>query len=536
MTTINCEPIVLRVEDLSVTFGQQHALDRATLEIRAGAIHALVGSNGSGKSTLVKVLAGYHLPDTHPAAKCTVSSVAVDLYQKPGKRLGGDFAFVHQDLALVESLSVLDNLRLGPQVGGIGGFRRIHWADERVRACGLLEQSGVGHIDPATLLRDLTQSERVLVAMARALGSSSNLSLLILDEATANVDARDVDIIHSVVRDVARRHGAVLYISHRLDEVLKICTDVTVLRDGIVVLNEQVSNLDKSGLVNAMVGPEGITELIGDTEVTSKQAEGSIAAQLGGLEVRHLKGGKCVDVSLRVPRGQIVGVAGLAGSGAEQLGGLVFGDREPTAGEVTVDGERVSPDPKASVASGMAYIPADRRGKASFQELTAGDNAALGNLTHYRRGPWLSKRLQEKGARDQLRTAHVQPPTPALIMRKLSGGNQQKLILSRWLKRDIKAMVLEQPTQGVDVETRVRLYAKFRDLASSGTAILVISADEDELSELCDRVYVVVDGRVSEAIEQEQLSPGAIVRACHGNVARSSYTAMPGIDEQTNRQ
>lgn len=516
---------LLELDRLSVTFGQQRAVDNVSLRIRPGAVHGLVGSNGSGKSTVVKVLAGYHFPDPTPRADCRVLGEVVDLYAPTTVAPRPDLAFVHQDLALVDSMSVLDNLRLSGRARGLGGLSRVRWKAEGTAARQLLAGVGLGYLDPGRPVRALTQSERVLVAVARALERRRDLALLVLDEATANVDSRDVGTIHQVVREVAARQGAVLYISHRIDEILAICTDVSVLRDGQVVFEESVRRLDKSTLVREMVGPRG-----GDLveSPTAREAAGPTRTEAPGLELADLAGGRCRGISLRAGRGDIVGVIGLAGSGAEELAPLVFGARRRTGGAVMVRGEPVEPIPGASIAAGMAYIPADRRGAASFQSLTARENASIGVLEEFRRGPWLSRRAEGRSVARQLVDAHVEPPYPSMIMRKFSGGNQQKLILSRWLRRDLTVLVLEQPTQGVDIETRARLYARFHALADAGCAILVVSSDEDELTVLCDRVHVVVDGRVSEVIERDRLTTQELVRACHVSTTGSIPTADTG--------
>jgi ribose transport system ATP-binding protein len=493
----------LVVNGASKTFGAQRALAELDLEILPGEVHALLGANGSGKSTFVKLLAGYHRPD--PGATAHVAGQEFELGSAPAARHAG-LRFVHQNLGLIESMTVADNFRLETR-----GLAPTHRRTERDDAGRALESLGYD-ISPNAMVADLVESERTAIALARALDHTGDVPLLVLDEPTASLPGPEVERLFAAVRRIADNGTAILFISHHLEETFEIADRATVLRDGRKVATERVADLDHDRLVELMLG----RQLVHTTSLHARLTDHTAPAA-GRLIVRGLHGESVVDVDLDVAAGRILGVAGLTGSGREELAGLL-GGRLPRAGSVLVDGEPVPPgDPKAAVDAGVCSVPADRAAQAVLPGASVRENLTLGNLKPFWRRGALNGAAETKESELWVERLDVRPAETEKLATELSGGNQQKVIIARWLRVTPAVLVLDEPTQGVDIGSKADIHRLVEEAAADGCAVVVCSTDDEELARLATEVVVIRRGRVAvrltgdeitaERIEQEQLRP-----------------------------
>ena len=504
----------LSVRGLSKSFGPQRALDGLDLDIAPGEIHALLGQNGSGKSTFVKMLAGYHKPD--PGGSAEVAGRSLDVGSAPGAREAG-LRFVHQNLGLIETMAVSDNFRLE---GGASWLAPLRRRTERVDAAKALADLGYDHIDPTTKVSALVEAERTAVALARALQHFEHVPLLVLDEPTASLPGPEVERLFEALRGIAARGTAILFISHHLEEVFQLADRATVLRDGKKVATATVADLNHEQLVELLLGRQlleavALRERVGDEELAVPVAP--------RLVVRDVFGETVDGVDLTVQPGHVLGVAGLTGSGREELAGLLAG-RLPRGGSVEVDGQAVPPgDPRAAVDLGVCTVPADRAAQALLAKASVRENMTLGDLSPFWRTGRLRKRDERKECSRWVERLDVRPAQPEKAVTELSGGNQQKVVMARWLRCSPAVLILDEPTQGVDIGSKADIHRLVEEATASGAAVVVCSTDDDELARLATEVVVLRRGRVAvrltgtditaERIEEEQLRPEAPVVA-----------------------
>jgi ribose transport system ATP-binding protein len=491
---------LLRIGRLTKRFDATLALDRVDLDVRAGEVHALVGHNGSGKSTLIKVLAGFHEPE--PGSEVAVDGVPLDFGSATSSRAAG-LRFVHQDLGLVHSLSTVENLALG--VGfetGLGG--RIRWSSERRDARRRMRELGYD-IDPDRPVAELAAAERTGIAIARALRDADRARLLVVDEPTAMLPRNEVSVLFDAIRRVRDRGVGVLYVSHRLDEVFSIATRVTVLRDGRRVGTFAVAELDEPFLVELMTGGAPLAVRV------DGQAE---ERRDGVVSVEGLRGAVLADVSFAAAGGEILGVAGLTGSGREELLPLLFGARERRGGAVRVEGAVLPPGrPGTAIAAGVALVPGDRHTAGAVTSLSVRENLVLTDLRrHETRLGAMRRRAERAETRHWIRSLDVRPPAPDAPFMSLSGGNQQKVVLAKWLRVRPRVLLLDEPTQGVDVQAKAIIHRLAREAASDGAAVVIASSDDTELCECCDRVIVLRDGRITGELRGDEISAHELAR------------------------
>ena len=490
---------VLEIAHLSKTYPGQVALDDATLVVRPGEIHALVGQNGSGKSTLIKLVAGYVKADH--GGDVRFSGQPIDLWTAD-RSIRERIRVVHQDLGLVPTLSTVENLGLGRGYHtGFGG--RIRWRSEVRRAQQLLLAFGLAP-DVRQPVATLTNAERAAVAIMRALQDwdTDQPGLLILDEPTASLDRQEVDALFREVRRVASAGAGVLFVSHILEEVLGLADRITVLRDGrVVAAGIPTDGLDEAALVELIVGRP-----VADLFPEHHEAHGRPV-----LEAEMVFGVTLRGVNLKVHAGEILGVAGLAGSGRDEIAGALFGATPRFAGKVLVDKRKVFATPRDSIRAGIALVPADRKVAGLDPEDRLRDHVPLPRLGPLQRRGMLSRRAVNETSADWIDRLDVQPPLLDRRMEKFSGGNQQKAVMARWLRIEPKVLLLDEPTQGVDVGAKASIYRQIRNAADDGMAVLVASSDAEELAHLCDRVLVCRSGTVAIELRGSSLTEERII-------------------------
>jgi ribose transport system ATP-binding protein len=513
------EPI-LQIENLSKTFGGAKALDAISFSLRPGEVHGLLGKNGSGKSTLVKVLAGFHAPD--PGARLAINGHAMHLPLTPGefRRLG--LSFVHQNLGLVPSLSVLENLRIAELVS----MRHLHidWRRERQRARTALERFGLD-MSPDQRVDRLSPVDRALLAIVRAFEDIAIAreehglrGVLVLDEPTPFLPSSGVAQLFDLVRRVVEHGSSVIFISHDIDEVKQITDRITVLRDGRVAAVLDTAAATHEQVIEAIVGRR--IARAGMTAKSQSATSHAPFAHLTGVEGRTVRG-----VDIDIGRGEILGLTGLIGSGYEEIPYLAFGASKAATGTMTIEGETVElarRTPKASIAAGLALLPGDRQGASGVDSLPVADNMLLPDLDRFFSRLLLNRAGMRRRAAELSVLFEVHPNNPGLNLSALSGGNAQKVLIARWMNRQPKLLLLDEPTQGVDVGTREQVFAALRRAAADGMSIVCASSDFEQLAEICDRVHVFARGRICATLTGASITKDGIADACFASLAPPS--------------
>jgi ABC-type sugar transport system ATPase subunit len=493
-------PALLELSGISKSFPGLRALDDVRLAVGAGEIVAVVGANGSGKSTLVKILAGIHEPD--PGASMAIRREGV------AARAGDeDLHFIHQDLGLIATLTTVENLDLGRRHRA-GGLLPVASRSEADRARRILGDFGVD-VDVTLPLSELSPAERTIVAIARALhGWTRPDNVLVLDEPTAALHGEEVDRLFEAIRRLAARGAGIIFISHRLDEVTGLADRVVALRDGRVVADVPVADIDHDGLVQLIAG----RELSGERPVRAAATDAPM------LDVTGLAGGTVAEMDVALRPGEVVGVTGLLGSGREHVAGLLFGAQRRTGGHVRVGGAPVpAGDPCAAIALGMAFVPADRRGAGAVMTLSARENLTLPRLSPLRRAFGRIDRAAERREVDHwVRSVDLRPADAERRLDQYSGGNQQKIVLAKWLRNEPVVLLLDEPTQGIDIGAKDGIYALIDAASTRGAAVLICSSDTKELAAVCDRVVVMREGRPASEVARVELSEERLVRESLG--------------------
>ena len=486
------EPPLLSMSGITKSFPGVRALDGVDLDVQAGEVHCLLGQNGAGKSTLIKVLAGAHQPDTGTirwrGEEVTLRSPIAAM------RLG--IATIYQELDLVEHLSVAENVHLGHEPTAAGFVVRGKAA--KASTAALLKRLGHAEIDPARLVGDLSAAQQQIVSMARAL--SHDVRLIVMDEPSAALDPDEVDNLFRIVGDLTAAGVAVVYISLRLEEIRRIGDRVTVLKDGRAVAGGLPAKSTPTREVVALMTGRNVEYVFPDRPVSPPRAEPVLKVQ--GLS----RQGEFETLDLEVRPGEIVGLAGLVGSGRSEILETVYGARKPTTGQVLVDGKALKPGSvRAAVRAGLGLAPEERKAQALLMLESVTRNVSVSSMSRFSRGGWIDRGAELGAARAATRELSLRPDNPSVPVRTLSGGNQQKAVLARWLLRGCKVLLLDEPTRGVDVGARAELYAVIRRLADEGLAVLLVSSEVPEVLGLADRVLVLREGRVVHTAPAREL-------------------------------
>jgi ribose transport system ATP-binding protein len=475
--------LLLEMRGITKQFPGARALDGVDLDVRPGEVHCLLGQNGAGKSTLIKVLAGAHQPDDG----VMVWDGAPTALPSPTAAMRCGIATIYQELDLVGGLSVADNIFLGHERSRFGLTRRRETADA---ARELLRSLGHPEIQPGREAGSLSAAQQQIVSMARAL--SHDTRLIVMDEPSAVLTQDEVGNLFRVIRELTAADVAVLYISHRMEEIRAIGDRVTVLKDGRTVASGLPANTPTPQLVALMTGREAAYDFPPREDPADRPARPEV------LRVEHLTlPGSFEDVSFSVHAGEIVGLVGLVGSGRSEVLHAVYGAMRPTRGVVTVDGRALPPGRvTAAVRAGVGLAPEERKSQALFLHDSVIRNVSISSLGRFARFGWLDRRREAAEASAGVASLDLRPADPQRAVGTLSGGNQQKAVLARWLLKGCRLLLLDEPTRGVDVGARAELYALVRSLADSGVGVLFVSSEVPEVLGLADRALVLREGRI----------------------------------------
>ncbi|GGM44255.1 sugar ABC transporter ATP-binding protein [Dactylosporangium sucinum] len=493
---------LLALDGVSKSFGAVAALRDVRLELHAGEAHALVGENGAGKSTLVKILAGAHAPD---AGTLTLDGEPL-VFAGPADARAAGIAVIYQEPTLFPDLSVAENIFMGRQP--LRGLRRIDAAEMRRRTAELFTRLGV-HLDPDRPARGLSIADQQLVEIAKAL--SFDARVLVMDEPTAALSGVEVERLFAVARSLRDNGAAVLFISHRFDEVFALCQRITVMRDGQWVSTDLAGELTVDRVVRRMVGRE-VSSLFPKQDTEVREAR---------LQLRNLtRAGVFEDVSFTVHSGEIVALAGLVGAGRSEVIRAVFGIDRYDSGQVIVEGRELGKgSPRAAIAAGLALVPEDRRQQGLVMELSVERNATLPRRWSLASLGLLFGAAERREARTWAERLQVKASRLSDPVSTLSGGNQQKVVLAKWLSTEPRVLIVDEPTRGIDVGTKAEVHRLLSSLAKDGVAVLMVSSELPEVLGMADRVLVMHEGRLAADIPRTEADEESVMLAATGQVS-----------------
>jgi len=484
---------------VSKSFPGVRALDAVDLELERGEVHVVVGENGAGKSTLMKILAGAYRADAGEMLLDGRPYLPTD----PEDGLRHGISLIYQEDQLLPGMSVMENVLLGrwPSRRGV-----VDWGDARRQTSRLLSKLGID-LPPHASVADLGSAQKQMVEIARAL--SIDARVIVMDEPTASLSDREIERLFEIIGELKRTGVGFLYVSHRLDELHRVGDHVTVLRDGKAVFAGPLSSVATERLIGLIVGRPL------DAYFPSRSARvGEIALRVQGVR----RAGVLTDITFDVRAGEVLGVAGLVGSGRTEMARAVFGADPPDGGLVEVGGRSIRlGSPRSSVDAGLVLVPEERKTQGLVLPLPVVDNIALPNLEIFGRGGWFDWRRARRDARHRIESLQIRTPHLGTPVESLSGGNQQKIVIAKWLARDPRVVIFDEPTKGIDVGGKVEVYRVINALAETGVAIVLISSELPEVLALSDRVLVMRGGRIAGALDavtatQEQVFALAVGR------------------------
>ena len=494
--------MTVSVRAITKTFAGVKALDEVSLDFVAGRVHGLIGANGAGKSTLIKILAGVYQPDQ---GQILLDGRPVTIAD-PGVAASLDLSFIHQELNLVKHFNTVENLTLGLKTVKRAGL--IDWGATAARLSKVLDIVGFTK-SPFTPIKDLSVAEQWLVAIAKAL--YQNVKFIAMDEPTAALSESEVKRLFVIVRDLAARGIGVIYVSHRLDEVIDLCDEITVFKDGVKVMHEEAGELTKE---------EIITSIAGHKVEALEAVDYAFAYAPPLLRVRDIWDEKKLKgLSFSLKRGEVLGLTGLVGAGRTEAAMAIFGANRLKAGAMEFGGGEYRPRrPADAVRAGIVIVPEDRRAQGLITGQTLSFNINLPALKMLRRVgalPLISVKRAANIARQAMQALGIKASGVNAPVLSLSGGNQQKVVIGKWLKCDPQLIIMDEPTQGVDVGARAEIYKLIRQMARQGASFLIVSSDLEELPGLCDRVIVMADGRASGELSGRQITKESMLRLCY---------------------
>lgn len=486
---------ILTLKNITKEFPGVKALDDVTINIERGTIHGLVGENGAGKSTLIKVLAGIYQPNK--------GEIILDgkpcRFNSPIEARRAGISVVHQEIKLAEPLSVAENMFLG-NVQPKNGL--VDWKGMRRRAREIVEDLGMD-IDINAQVSSLTVAKKQIVEIMHAINNNSRI--LIMDEPSAVLTDRELEVMFRIVKQLRDEGITIIYISHRLDEIFGLCSNVSVLRDGCHIDTIPVASVDRQGLINMMVGREMGQEY--------PKEVGNVGGTI--LEVKNLSRGILQDISFEVKSGEVFGISGLVGAGRTELARAILGIDKPESGEVYVRGKKVHYRTFAdAIRDGLGLIPEDRKLQGLVQIMSVKRNTTLVNMKRVLRAGVISSSLEEKLSKEYADKLHVVTPSMETEVQYLSGGNQQKVVIAKWLFQNSEILFLDEPTRGIDVGAKAEIYRLINRMAKEGKTIIMISSEMPELLGMCDRIMVMHEGHKMGELNAAEATQEKIMALC----------------------
>ncbi|GAB3167467.1 sugar ABC transporter ATP-binding protein [Telluribacter humicola] len=491
---------ILSVHGLSKSFAGVRALQDVCFQLRRGEVHALMGENGAGKSTFMRILVGMETADAG-----TILFEGNELKSsgvRQSRRFG--ISMIHQEMLVVPELTVAQNIFLGREkkktlFGFLPGF-----SDDRTMSAeaGVLLQKLGLNLDPDLPMKYLSVAEMQMVEIAKAI--SNDAKVIIMDEPTSAISDREVAALFEVIEDLKCKGVAIIYISHKMEEVYKICDTITVLRDGKYIGTRPASELDKNGLITMMVGRE-----ISDLFPASTAAKGEALLSVRGLS----QVGKFTNIHFDVHRGEVLGIAGLMGAGRTEVARALVGLDKPTGGEVYFKGKLTTiKTPSDAIRQGIGYVSEDRKGFGFIPELSVVNNLTLSSLPRHRKGVFVNEKSEQSAAEEMIRELKIKVSGPDQKVGVLSGGNQQKVVIGKVLLTEPELIILDEPTRGIDIGAKHEIYKLITRLTEAGMAVILISSELPEILGLCDRVVVLSKGRQTALLSKEEITQETIMK------------------------
>jgi rhamnose transport system ATP-binding protein len=493
---------ILSLSGVSKSFPGVRALHDVSFSLRAGEVTALIGENGAGKSTIVKILTGIYAPD---AGEINARG-AIRHFASPRDSWAAGIAAIHQETVMFDELSVAENIFMGHMPGG----RVISWAEMRRRSADLLKRIEAD-FNATTLLKQLSVAQKHMVEIARAL--SHDASVIIMDEPTAALSRNEIDDLFRIVSQLKSQGCAILFISHKFDEIFRVADSYVCLRDGELVGSGRISEATEAGLVRQMVG----------RPIDQVFPKRDIAIGPTVLEVENLSNAtEFAGISFELRRGEILGFYGLVGAGRSEAAQCLFGMSRPTRGTIRLNGEVLTVDsPGAAIRAGICYVPEDRQHQGAFLPMSLRENITLASLASHVKGLFLSRASERDAVRKLGRRLDVRAASWEQTLGELSGGNQQKVVIAKWLAVKPKVIILDEPTKGIDVGSKAAVHDFIGELAEEGLAVMLISSELPEIMGLADRVIVMHEGRIVTTFSRGAWSAEAIVSAATGAEKRA---------------
>lgn len=494
--------LMLEMRKISKSFPGVKALENVNIKAYGGEVLALLGENGAGKSTLMKILSGVYTKDE---GQIFIAGKEVEVQGiKHAEQLG--VTIIHQELSVLHNLTVGENIFLGNEKFD-KYTRKINKKELRERSIRFLEQIGC-NIDPDTKVSDITVGEMQMIEIAKAL--TKNSSIIIMDEPTTALTDVETKKLFEVIRKLKDKGIAIVYISHRMDEIFQICDAITVLRDGKHVGDKRIEEVTKDDLITMMVG----------RKLEEQFPYKSVNRTKSLLKVENLSlGDKVKDASFEVNGGEILGISGLMGSGRTELAKTIFGEYKKDSGEIYVDGEKVNiKSPKDAIKYGIAYLSEDRKKEGLVLNMSVGENMTLASLQHYEnQAKKINKQSEKKDVEEFIKKLGIKTPSQYQIIKNLSGGNQQKVILAKWLMLSPKILIVDEPTKGIDVGAKKEIYEVLNELKKAGKAVIMISSDMPEILGVSDRILVMHEGKIKGELDRSEATQESIMKCAIGD-------------------
>ena len=500
--------VLLRMENISKSFPGVRALDNVSLEVRGGEVHALMGENGAGKSTLMKCLFGIYTTDS---GKITLEGVDVS-FGSAREALESGVAMVHQELNLALKLSVMDNMFLGriPKVNGILPFTSESKLYDMTKA--IFDELGLD-INPREKCENLSVSKRQMLEIARAI--SYRAKIIVFDEPTSSLNEKEAEKLFEIITSLKKRGCGIIYISHKMDEIFRISDRITVMRDGKYITTKEKNDITMDEVIRLMVG-----RVLSERYPEKNSQPGEVVFSVEGLSSTR---NRLKDISFNLRRGEILGIAGLDGSGRTETLECIFGLRSRDEGEFTLNDKKIeNKSPRDAIKSGFALVSEERRASGIFPVLSILENTVISSLEKFNTGPILSKKKMRKATLRSIRSLGVKTPSERSRIDNLSGGNQQKVIIGRWLLTNPKIMMMDEPTRGIDVGAKYEIYKLIIELAKEGRSVFIVSSEMSELLGLADRIVVLYEGKTMGVLSGDDATQEEIMKLQSGEVSKSA--------------